>query len=65
MNRVNMGIVQRTQIANRSVQNKHKQTAKSNNFTLDNWQSSDQSGSFTYKQYDNMPCIEYGRQVLR
>lgn len=61
MNRVNMGIVQRTQIANRSVQNK----LKSNNFTLDNWQSSDQSGSFTYKQYDNMPCIEYGRQVLR
>lgn len=62
MNQVDTGTNRRTLIANSAVQQTYEQTAKSDNFSLDNFQSSDQSSSFTYKQYDKIPCIKYGRQ---
>lgn len=62
MNQVDTGTNRRTLIANSAVQNKLMNKQQSNNFSLDNFQSSDQSSSFTYKQYDKIPCIKYGRQ---
>lgn len=62
MNQVDTGTNRRTLIANSAVQNKLMNKQQSNNFSLDNFQSSDQSSSFTYKQYDKIPRIKYGRQ---